>query len=176
MIGTQVEYANHIGVSKQAVSKMVKQGKITLRTDGKVDFAAADHARGKNLDPAFIKPSSKDASTDLLQDVTPSADERNSPSYSQARTAREAYQAKMAKLEYERQVGLYLPKQDIEDALVASGRTIRQGLDAMIGWADELDAAARHGGADAVRRVLKERVKGLEDMIVTSLNLLAQDE
>lgn|GEM_PF-2658068 len=82
----------------------------------------------------------------------------------------------MVQLEYERQLGLWLPKREIEDAMVASGRKIRQGLDGVVGWADELDAAARNGGAEAVRTLLKKKARALESMVVESLNLLADDE
>ena len=175
MIGSQVEYARHVGISKQAVNKLVKAGKIPIRPDGKIDFAEADHARKVNGDPARAMaeppPDDDDASAMPEQAAQPGGF-----SYSKARTAREAYQAKLAQLEYERQSGLLLPKREVEDAMVASGRNIRQGLDAIVGWADEVDAAARNGGADAVRALLKERVRGLESMMVENLNLLVDDE
>lgn len=169
MIGSQAAYARHAGISKQAVNKLVKQGKIPLNEDGQVDFATADHARRQNGDPArrMAAPDPAD------QQAAP---ETGGLSFSKARTAREAYQAKMVQLEYERQLGQWLPRREIEDAMVASGRKIRQGLDGLIGWADELDAAARNGGSEAVRALLKEKVRGLESMVVESLNVLADDE
>lgn len=189
MIGSQAAYARHAGISKQAVNKLVKQGKIPLNEDGQVDFAEADHARKQNGDPArrmveAMPPNGADDETPEYDDEPDALDamvERAAPgsgglSFSKARTAREAYQAKMVQLEYERQLGLWLPKREIEDAMVASGRKIRQGLDGVVGWADELDAAARNGGAEAVRALLKEKARALESMVVESLNLLADDE
>jgi len=181
MIGSQAAYARHAGISKQAVNKMVKQGKIPLTPDGQVDFAEADHARQQNGDPARRMAEAPAAASPPEYDEDDLAPERAAPetgglSFSKARTAREAYQAKMAQLDYERQLGQWLPKREIEDAMVASGRKIRQGLDGVIGWADELDAAARNGGSEAVRALLKEKVRGLESMVVESLNLLADDE
>ncbi len=185
MIGTQAAYARHVGISKQAVNKMVKQGKILLTADGGIDFAEADHARRQNGDPAR-RMSEASAQIDGgsgppkygKNDLAPSraAPETGGLSFSKARTAREAYQAKIIQLEYERQLGQWLPKREIEDAMVTSGRKIRQGLDGVISWADELDAAARNGGTDAVRVLLKEKVRGLETMVVESLNLLRNDE
>lgn len=181
MIGSQAAYARHVGISRQAVNKMVQRGKIPLMPDGQVDFAEADHARRQNGDPARRMTEAPAATSPPKYDKDDLAPERAAPgmgglSFSKARTAREAYQAKMAQLEYERQLGRWLPKGEIEDAMVASGRKIRQGLDGLIGWADELDAAARNGGAEAVRALLKQKVRALESMVVKSLNLLVDDE
>jgi hypothetical protein len=178
MIGTQAEYARHIGVTKQAVGKMVKEGRIPIRPDRKIDFAEADFARAQNGDPARQQAGQAPTSTEL----PPPDDAGDVPhsgsgkvTYNAARTVREGYAAKLAKLEYEKQLGQVLPRQEVEDAMVASGRRIRQGLDGIVTWSEELDAAARNGGADAVRALLKEKVRGLETMIVDSLNLLADD-
>ncbi len=185
MIGSQAAYARHAGISKQAVNKLVKQGKIPLTADGQVDFAEADYERRQNGDPArrmaetHPQPHAVEGADE--PDQEPESEQQAVPgagglSFTKARTAREAYQAKMAQLEYERQLGQWLPKREVEDAMVASGRKIRQGLDGVIGWADELDAAARNGGAEAVRALLKQKVRNLESMVVESLNLLAEDE
>lgn len=40
--GNQVEYAKHRGVSKVAVNKAIKAGRISIDADGKIDFAKAD--------------------------------------------------------------------------------------------------------------------------------------
>ena len=159
MIGSQAAYARHAGISKQAVNKMVKQGKIPLTQSGKVDFAEADYARQQNGDPSRRMPKSPSASVPDMALADP-APETGGISYSKARTAREAYQAKMAQLEYERQMGKWLPRQEIEDAMVAAGRKIRQGMDGVIRWADEMDAAARNGGSDAVTVMISMDCKG----------------
>ncbi|MDJ0685389.1 MAG: hypothetical protein QNJ84_11860 [Alphaproteobacteria bacterium] len=181
MIGSQAAYAEHAGISRQAVNKAVKQRKIPVRPDGQIDFEEADHARRQNGDPARRmaamagEPEPPDHEDENLA-LDEAAPKTGGLSFNKARTVREAYQAKMAELEYERQLGLWLRKQEVQDAMVASGRKIRQGLDGVVGWAEELDAAARNGGIEAVRTVLKERVRTLETMIVESLNLLADDD
>lgn len=48
--GSQREYAKHRGVSHVAVGKAVKTGRITLDSDGKIDFARADAAWARNTD------------------------------------------------------------------------------------------------------------------------------
>lgn len=178
MIGSQTAYARHVGISKQAVNKMVKQGKIPLTANGKIDFAVADHARQNNGDPARLVAMAPPIPPPEynVDDLPPEKAAQSGLSFSEARAEREAYQAKRVKLEYERQIGLLLPKREIEDAMVASGLKIRLGLDGIIDWADALDATARNGGAVAVRAFLKEKVRNLESMVAESLNLLADDE
>ncbi|WP_073953759.1 hypothetical protein [Thalassospira sp. TSL5-1] len=189
MIGSKSEYARHLGVSPAAVTKMVKTGKIPVRDDGRIDFADADFARRANGDPARAPShstnepvenrSDNDASLFDLgeeRDTSKQPDARSNPTYTDARTEREQYAAKLARLDYEQKMGNLLPKQEILDAMVASGRRIRQGLDSMIGWAEEIDAAARNGGSDAVRTVLKQKTRDLQTMIAESLSITDDDE
>lgn len=191
MIGSQADYARHRGISKQAVNKAVKAGTIPLMPDGKIDFAEADRARADNGDPArrlSLEPESPAptpsgrATTEPKPEPEPAAEaaaggppEAGGLTFNAAKTAREAYQAKIAQLDYEQRVGQLLPRREVEDAMATSGRKIRQGLDGLVRWAGELDAAARNGGVDAVRLVLRDRVRALETLIVDSLNLLGDD-
>jgi hypothetical protein len=184
MIGSKSEYARHLGVSPAAVTKMVKTGKIPVRDDGRIDFADADFARRSNGDPART---SSDTTNEPIEnkldndaslfdqgedrDTSKQPETKTSPTYTDARTEREQYAAKLARLDYEQKMGNLLPKQEILDAMVASGRRIRQGLDGATSWAEELDAAARNGGANAVRAILKQKTRDLQTMIAESLSI-----
>jgi len=178
MIGTQADYARHIGVSRAAVSKMVKAKKIPVRADKKIDFAEADHARKNNSDPA--RHLSDDVPVDEKNEVVPQEDpggpKKSGPTFNDVRTEREIYAAKIAELDLQERLGKILDRKDVENAMVAAGRKIRQGLDEIPIWADELDAAARHGGATAVRDALKGKVRALETLIVESLSLLVDED
>jgi len=188
MIGSKSEYARHLGVSPAAVTKMVKTGKIPVREDGKIDFADADHARNQNGDPArssvLTDPveAERDDQNPLAMEpegnrgTSKQPEQKSGPTFTDARTEREQYAAKLARLDYEQKMGNLLPKQEIIDAMVASGRRIRQGLDGMIGWAEELDAAARNGGPDAVRSVLKSKIRSMQTMIAESLSITDDGE
>jgi hypothetical protein len=110
------------------------------------------------------------------RDTSKQPDARSNPTYTDARTEREQYAAKLARLDYEQKMGNLLPKQEILDAMVASGRRIRQGLDGMIGWAEELDAAARNSGVDGVRTILKQKSRDLQTTIAESLSITDDDE
>ena len=63
----------------------------------------------------------------------------------------------------EQKRGNLLPKQAVLNGLVLTGGRIGRALDGLIAIADELDAATR-GGVDAVRAVLKGRIRDLRDI------------
>lgn len=170
LIGTQADYARHAGVSRQAVHKMVTKGQVEMDENGQINFAEADFARQQHADPARQNNDEEAAVTHAGSGAD--AD----PSYSQARATRERYQADLVRLEYEEKIGLLLRRQDVEDAMAMAGRKIRQSLDALPQWADDIDAAARNGGVAAVRALLRDRVRELESKLVNSLNLLVDDE
>lgn len=166
MIGSQADYAKHAGISRQAVSKAVKAERIPIRPDGKIDFAEADLARNAVAVPTTENPNPANG------EQPEAAQNQGGFSYADHRAAREEYQAKLARLQYEREIGELLPLQEVEAAIVEVGRKIQQSLDSLTAWADELDAAARNGGADGVRSVLKAKVRDLEKMTAESLNVL----
>lgn len=178
MIGTQAEYARHAGISKQAVGKAVKRGQIPLRPDGKVDFESADLARSRNLNPARDLAASDRKSVGGDQGDPPaSPPEQAGLSFNDARTAREAFQAKLSKLEYERKIGELISRQEVADALVTAGRAIRNKLDALPNMADELVAiVAAGGGARDVRQAIVERVTALEQSIAETLAKLGGED
>ncbi|WP_417844830.1 hypothetical protein [Thalassospira sp.] len=195
LVGSQADYARHCGVSRQAVSKWLKAGRIEKLPDGKIDFVKADHALQKTADPARAMalgradplagactgawPVANDAPRkprdDLFDyegsepDQPVAATDAGDASYQKSRALRERYNAKMAELLYCEKIGKVLDKQDVEDAMVTAGRRIRQAMDAIIGWADEIYSTAQDGDVQAVRSILKSRVRGLEETIVASL-------
>ncbi|MBC05712.1 hypothetical protein [Thalassospira sp.] len=191
-VGNQAAYAKHRGVTRQAISKLVKSGKIPFTQTGsriEINFAQADKALGQTIDPSRAlaaqsasQPIGKSEPKDDLfdQPTVTTADVGQSgeqgTDYQQHRAAREGYNAEIARLDLEERLGRLVDKQDVEESMVTAGRHIRQGLDAIPGWSDEIDAAARNGGVNAVRALLKEKVRGLEEMIADSLVVLADDD
>ena len=93
-------YARHRGVSHVAVLKAIKAGRIVKEQDGTIDPAKADAAWKQNTSQAQQrKPQKEDKAS-----VERSADSHvvnNGPSYAQSRAIKEAYNARLAKLEYE---------------------------------------------------------------------------
>lgn len=167
MFGTQKDYAEHIGKSKQYVNKLVKLGKIPLRDDKKVDFAEADFALNRVADPARQDLESEQSTPSLFSHKPA---EKSGPTFADVKTADQGYQAKLRKLQYEREIGKVVDKQDLEHALVAAGRTIRQKLDAIPTYAGEILALIHDGGGEIdLRKFLKKRVFELEEKISEKL-------
>ncbi len=50
LLMTQADYARHRGVSRQAISKLVKSGKIAIDDAGKIDAVAADLELGEAVE------------------------------------------------------------------------------------------------------------------------------
>ncbi|WP_337996216.1 hypothetical protein [Oleispirillum naphthae] len=164
-IGSQAEYAKRAGISRQAVSKAVKSGTIPLRPDGKIDFELADEARRRSANPArdpeteFL-PEPTDADTSAPEDAT----------YRSSRAERERIAAERDAMNLAKLKGELISRQDIADALVATGRKIRNKLDSLPNMADEVVAiVAGGGGARDVRQAITERVKALEQAIADAL-------
>ena len=93
-------YARHRGMSEGAVRVAIKTGRITKNDDGKIDPVVADEQWAINSDPARSKPIAQDERGE--QDQTSlSAQAR----YQQSRAVHEGYNARMAKLEFEKASG-----------------------------------------------------------------------
>lgn len=109
-------YARHRGVSPEAVSKAVKTGRITAGPDGKIDPKRADREWEANTDPSkplnsitgkpkHRKPPGSPKIPGGDVEAATGALPGGVPPYLQSRSVREAYLARLSKLEYEEKVG-----------------------------------------------------------------------
>lgn len=80
-------YATHRGVSRTAVQRAIKDGRISLGEDGKIDVGEADRQWDEN--------------TQTRAGSTTSVEVNGLPTYGQSRAVREAYAALREKKEYE---------------------------------------------------------------------------
>ncbi len=99
-------YARHRGVSHVAVLKAIKAGRIAKEADGTIDPVKADAAWGGNTSPAQQrKPKPEEKARPKTTVAERSADApapvAGGPSYAQSRAIKEAYLARLAKLDYE---------------------------------------------------------------------------
>ena len=98
---SQSEFAKRNGWSRQYVNKLVRQGRITL-DNGKVNEAAALQALKAEEEPSTVLRQSSPEKPAQAPVVAPVPAEGRAPvDYLTARTMREAYRAKMARMEYE---------------------------------------------------------------------------
>lgn len=97
------QYAIHRGVSVQAVSKAVKEGRIRLTRDKKVDVEKADKDWQANTNTRAGSDSAVGAA--------------GIPTYSESRSAREAYAALREKLAYEVEAKAVIPAEQVTQIL-----------------------------------------------------------
>ena len=168
-------YARHRGVSHTAVRKALGAGRITPSPDGAIDPVAADEqwATATNL----TKPRNsvtgvpkmrrapgappKPLGVPGVEDgVASQPDEGGAPrlvsSYAASRAAREAYLARLAKLDFEERSGKLVDADQVRAQIYGLGRRLR---DAFLGMPDRL-APLLVGQADQaiVHRLLTEEV------------------
>lgn len=144
------KYAQHRGVSHAAVQKAIRQGRIQLTSEGKVDVEQADRDWTRNTGPATPMRKSP---------VEPGISTRPSagPSFAQSRAVRELYMARLAKLEYEKQAGKLLYAEAVENALAI---ILRDTRDHLLALPDRLaEAVAVETNPAEVRNILSREVR-----------------
>lgn len=123
---TQAEYAKHRGVSRQAVHKALRAGRIVVGEDGKIDQEAADAAWKGNSSPQ-MQPGSLNGGAGQPRQRE-SVGDSSALSYAQARSVREGWQARLARLEYEERVGVLLNRDEVKVAVFNKDRRVRDLL------------------------------------------------
>jgi hypothetical protein len=145
---SQRAYARHRGVTPKAVQKAIASGRISIMAGGKVDPVVADAEWARNTDqtkplnsvtgnPRHRRPAGAPPVPGAgAGDVAPRSGRwgdtglRNgaASSYAAARALRETYNAKIAKLEYERLSGLLVSGEEVRAASFAVSRRARDQL------------------------------------------------
>ncbi len=119
----QAEYARRRGVSRQAVSKAIRSGRIKL-VRGKIDTTLADAQWRANTDPApEFGVKDVDEGPKAKEGLPPS-----SLSYTTSRAIREAYSARLTRLEYEEKVGELISADKVRLQAFNSARRARDLL------------------------------------------------
>lgn len=141
-------YAQHRGVSHTAVGKAIKAGRIPQEPDGTIDPAKADAAWDRNTLPsqnlnATAKPvetrvattpkvSTREVSTPQVSTrevSTPLETTRAAaPDYQTSRAIREAYAARLAKLEYEERTGKLISADEVKVKYFNLARLLRDRI------------------------------------------------
>ena len=156
---TQAEFARRNGWSKQYVAKLVKQGRIQLE-GGKIDPVAAKRAIDQLAEPSTALrelPSNTPESNRTDAPVSGPADSRKAVDYATARTMREAFRAKMAKLDYEEREGKLVEARKVYEEGFQTGRQVR---DALLGIPDRLaDILAAETDPSQIRRIMFEEME-----------------
>ena len=121
---TQAEFARQQGFSKPYITKLVKKGVITLK-DGKIDPKQALQSMANNAAPSTAI---REIDSGELFPAPTGKKPGQGISYVDARTMREAFRAKLAKLEYEEKTGKLTDASKVKDDAFKAGRILRDEL------------------------------------------------
>ena len=126
---TQAEYARRRDVSRQYIHRLVTQGKIPTDELKRIDPDIADAVLAQLSDPARRlndMPDDMDAAAEIDEQETGAPAPGNGhASFAKFRSAREAYQAKLAQLDYEERAGKLVRKEEIDREAFEAARLIR---------------------------------------------------
>ncbi|NDV87984.1 hypothetical protein GTW51_14865 [Aurantimonas aggregata] len=184
---SQVEYAAHRNVSKQAIGKMIKSGKIptTVRGGRKmIDAAEADFALGENR--MRVNSDDEDPRDAFGAGYAPgmgpgsgggnAAASSASSGLTKARTASEVYRAKIAELEFNERVGQLIRVDDARRAMERCAEMLVRGLDQLPTHADDLATAFSRNGVAGLREALKGVSRDLRQTLSDNMRLTAADD
>jgi hypothetical protein len=107
-------YARHRGVSLAAVQKAIQTGRIQTTAEGRIDVAQADQEWERNTHYGTT-PATGDGAV-------------SGPSYAQSRAIREAYLARLAKIEYEERTGKLISRDEVQVAAFNRFRVFRDNM------------------------------------------------
>lgn len=178
---SRAEFARLMGVNKSTVTRWAEKGQIVVES-GQVNVEASRErlretggARPDVADRHAAERGQKVGAGETAQAAQPPAaaqpDDRVGNSYQAARAVKEKYNALQSKLEYERQSGNLIPKEDVDAALKALGASVRAKLDVL---PDQLaPLLAPVADLDEVHAILAEHCRGLLAAVADELGRAA---
>jgi hypothetical protein len=154
-------YAKRRGITEAAVRKAIKQGRITKNPNGKINPQIADNEWNNNTDPAQIR---KNLSEER-HDYNPNS-QLNSvggPSYQQSRAIKEAYGAKLLRLQFEKESKKLI---SIDDVKVSAFNAARMTRDRILNIPDRvIPQLVGKTNIFEMKEILKaELIKALEEL------------
>ena len=117
---SQSEFARQQGFTRGYVTKLIKKGVVKLK-NGKVDSEQAVRSMKAHADPVALIRSDQ-------QEVIPGQQAQGAVDFVTARAMREAFKAKMAKLEYEERCGQLTDASKVKNDAFKAGLIIRNAL------------------------------------------------
>lgn len=166
---TQAEAARHpqVKVSKQRINALVQQGRLKVNDRKQVDLGQVLEEFKRGLHPSWdgnplVEQPQRGSDADEPGDDAGEEAKVEQPEYKQALTKIKLTDAKIKEFEYQRMLGMYLPKADVDRAQEAAARKLRQLLDTIPHMAGEIYSVARSGAEEDVRRLLKAKMRQFE--------------
>lgn len=142
---TKTAYAAMRGVSRQAVHKAIREGKLKGAVDeqGRIIIAVADRLWAANTDPSIghhgqLKQRAVRSSDEMVERaIQVGVDPNAVPTLLESKTLEAAYRAKLAQIEYEEKTGELVSVEQVKKEAFRLARIVRDG---MFGIADRIAA------------------------------------
>ena len=125
---SQAEYARQKDVSRQYINKLVQAGRIPTDEKKRIDPDVADYVLAQDADPARRLNDPESESESIIEhdsDIESSVSTTGHTPFAKFRSAREAYQAKLAQLDYEERAGQLLKRAEVERETFDVARQLR---------------------------------------------------
>ena len=172
-IGSKSELAKLLGVSAAMVSKHIRNGVVQVREDGRVDLNQAVKSVQARKDPA--RGGKGGAPNREVAPAEPETADLDLPgdSFNSNRANREKWQAKLTRLEYEREVGLLIELAAYAKGCEDAGLALGKELDGMV-----FRLAAAVAGETSLtkcRELIAAEVFRARDTAASTLEALAAD-
>lgn len=131
-------YARQRGVTEGAVRKAIKAGRIPSEPDGTIDPAKADTAWERNTDQAMQRGAEKPAAPTQRPQSPGGASRTDTeqqdpriPSYALSRSIKEAYAAKLIRIQYEKEMGKLVEVAEVDRKWFEVGRRVRDSIQSL---------------------------------------------
>ncbi len=121
-------YAEHRGVSDTAVRKAIKQGRISVLKNGKIDPEVADREWENNSNPAYQYANEEKQNTKPEESSHETSSRDIGVSFQQSRAIREAYEARLKKLDYDQKSGKLIPISEVQVEAFNAARLVRDRI------------------------------------------------
>lgn len=160
------DYARSQGVAKSGVKKMLD------KLEGQKLIVSIRRDRQRYFDPARFEAAklfTGDPSR-RLDEPAPSP----APVFASVKAEHEAVKKELASLELDKARGELVSARALERAAVETGTKIAQAIDMLAGAADDLTGAALSGGRDAVKAMLRQRLRTLREEIGRLMSDMAE--
>jgi hypothetical protein len=116
------DYALHRSTSITAVRKAIKAGRITLNKNNKLDPNIADRQWLDNTDPAKQRKEINEANETTGKAIF------HGPNYHQSRAIKEAYNARLTKLQFEKESKKLISVDEVKISAFNAGRMVRDRI------------------------------------------------
>ncbi len=123
MLMTRSEYAKHRGVSRQAAGRAIREGRITLDENGRIDKDTADREWEANT---FKNNKNNEIPSESCENKEPVLSQI--PPLCESQAIKAAYDARKEKINYELLKGELVKVKEVEKQLFSKARSVRDRL------------------------------------------------